>query len=51
MAILVAETFPEWGELFQAFVLAIIAVNQVVGPVLLQKFLIGSGEAGKKGGD
>lgn len=49
MVIVVADTFPEWGDLFQAFVLAIIAVNQIFGPILLQRFLVGSGEAGKKG--
>ncbi len=51
MAIVVAENFPEWGGIFQAFVLAIIAVNQVIGPVLLQRFLVVTGEAGKKGAD
>jgi len=48
MAIVVAEAFPEWGGLFQAFVLAIIAVNQIIGPILLQKFLMKTGEVGMK---
>jgi hypothetical protein len=48
MAIVVGETFPGWGEEFKALVLAVIALNQVIGPILLQKFLIKSGEAGRR---
>ncbi|MGD2245439.1 MAG: cation:proton antiporter [Candidatus Aminicenantes bacterium] len=51
MAVTVEESFPTWGGEFKALVLAIIAINQVVGPVLLQKFLSRSGDAGKKGLD
>ena len=48
MAIIIERTFPEWGGTFKAIVLAVIALNQIVGPILLQKFLIRSGEAGQK---
>lgn len=48
MAIVIEESFPGWGGEFKTLVLAVIALNQIVGPVLLQRFLIRSGEAGKK---
>ncbi len=48
MAIVVGETFSGWGEAFKALILAVIALNQVIGPVLLQKFLIKSGETGRR---
>jgi len=48
MAIIVQKTFPQWGETFMALVLAVIAINQVVGPVFFQKLLIRMKEAGKK---
>ena len=48
MAIEVEEALPVWGQTFKALILAVIALNQVIGPVLLQKFLIKSGEAGHK---
>lgn len=44
MAIVVQESFPGWGDIFKTLVLAVIALNQVIGPILLQKFLIKSGE-------
>jgi Kef-type K+ transport system membrane component KefB len=48
LAILVEETFPEWGGVFLSLVLAIIAINQIIGPILLQKLLMKVHEAGKK---
>jgi len=48
MAIVIEKTFPDWGRDFKTLVLAIIAINQIVGPVLLQKLLYKVGEAGKK---
>ncbi len=48
MAIEVEKAFPGWGKTFKSLVLAVIALNQVIGPVLLQKFLLKSGEAGHK---
>lgn len=49
MAIVIEGTFPDWGGEFKALVLAIIAINQIIGPVLLQRLLIRVNEAGKKG--
>lgn len=48
MAVIIEETFPEWGGEFKALVLAIIAINQIIGPVLLQRLLVKVSEAGKK---
>ncbi len=48
MAIIIERTFPAWGGEFKALVLALIGINQIIGPVLLQRFLIKSGDAGKK---
>ena len=48
MAIIIEKTFPEWGGTFKTLVLAVIAINQIIGPILLQKLLIRSKEAGKK---
>lgn len=48
MAILIERTFPEWGAEFKALVLAIIAMNQVIGPVMLQRLLFRVNEAGKR---
>lgn len=49
MVVIIEETFPEWGGAFKALVLAFIAINQIIGPVLLQRLLVKVGEAGKKG--
>jgi hypothetical protein len=48
MAAVIERTFPEWGKEFKALVLAVIAINQIIGPVLLQRLLFKAGEAGKK---
>jgi len=48
MAVIVERTFPEWGGEFKALVLAIIAINQIIGPILLQRLLFKVDEAGKK---
>lgn len=48
MAVVVERTFPEWGSEFKALVLAIIAINQIIGPVMLQRLLYRVEEAGKK---
>ncbi len=49
MAIVIQDSFPDWGGEFMALVLAIIAINQIIGPVFLQKLLVKVKEAGKKG--
>jgi hypothetical protein len=48
MAIIIQDNFPNWGSEFMALVLAIIAINQIIGPVFLQRLLIRVNEAGKK---
>jgi Kef-type K+ transport system membrane component KefB len=48
IAIVIEKTFPDWGKDFKTLVLAIIAINQIIGPVLLQKLLFKVDEAGKK---
>jgi len=48
MAIIIERTFPSWGVEFKALVLALIGINQIIGPILLQRFLDNVGEAGKK---
>jgi len=48
MAIIIENTFPVWGGEFKALILAVIGLNQIVGPVLLQKFLLKTGETGQK---
>jgi len=48
MVIVVERAFPHWGLLFKTLILAIIAINQIIGPVMLQKLLLRSDEAGKK---
>ncbi|HDZ12508.1 MAG TPA: hypothetical protein ENH53_09830, partial [Bacteroidetes bacterium] len=45
LAILVERTFPGWGADFKTTILAIIAINQIVGPVLFKYALIKSGDA------
>lgn len=48
MAVVIENTFPEWGSEFKALILAFIAINQIIGPILLQRLLYKVGDAGKK---
>lgn len=48
LAVLVEKAIPFWEGEFLSLVIAIIAINQIIGPVLLQKLLIKVGEAGTK---
>lgn len=48
MAIVIQDNFPDWGSEFMALVLAIIAINQIIGPVFLQRLLVKVKETGKK---
>jgi len=48
MAIVIQDSFPDWGSQFMALVLAIIAINQIIGPVFLQRLLVKVKETGKK---
>lgn len=44
MIIVIDRNFPNWGDEFRAVMLAVIAINQIIGPVMLQRLLIKSGE-------
>ncbi len=48
MAIIIERAFPTWGVELKALVLALIGINQIIGPILLQNFLYTVDEAGKK---
>lgn len=48
MAVIVEKTFPAWGTEFKALVLAVIGINQIIGPILLQKLLFKMEEAGRR---
>jgi Kef-type K+ transport system membrane component KefB len=48
LAMLVERAFPSWEGKFMSLVVAVIAINQIIGPILLQKLLIKVKEAGKK---
>jgi len=48
LAVLVEKALPGWEGGFLSLVIAVIAINQIVGPVLLQKLLLKVGEAGAK---
>lgn len=41
---IVADTFPEWGMSFQTLVLAVVGINQILGPILFKLALKKSGE-------
>ncbi len=47
LALLFSRTFPEFGSAASALVLGIVAINEIVAPVLYRVALVKSGEAGK----
>ncbi|MFO7867444.1 MAG: cation:proton antiporter [Candidatus Aminicenantes bacterium] len=47
MIIVIDRNFPDWGDEFRTVMLAVIAINQIVGPIMLQRLLIKSGETGQ----
>ena len=48
LAELLARHFPTWGVGARALVLAVVTVNQILGPVLLRVALVKADEAGKR---
>ncbi len=44
MIIVIDRNFPNWGDEFRAVMLAMIAINQIIGPIMLQRLLVKSGE-------
>ncbi|MFP4473977.1 MAG: cation:proton antiporter [Desulfatibacillaceae bacterium] len=51
LAQLASRQFPEIGDILATIVLAVITINQIVGPVLLKVALSRVGDAGRKRGD
>ncbi|MCM2258013.1 MAG: cation:proton antiporter [Vicinamibacteria bacterium] len=47
LAAVVAGEFPSWGERVQAVVIGLVALHQVVGPVLFRRALEQAGEVGR----
>lgn len=48
MAVIIEREIPLWGTQLKALILAVIAINQVIGPIFLQRLLVKSGETGLK---
>ena len=51
MVTIAAEAFPEWGAEMKTLFVAMVAIHELGGPVLLQKGLEGAGEAGARDRD
>lgn len=47
----VGMSFPEWGRSFQTAIIAVVLVNQLVGPILFKVAVRKMGEAGKANSD
>ncbi len=45
---MVSETYPEWGHEFETIIIAIIVLNQIIGPPLFKWAIKYAGEAHKK---
>jgi trehalose 6-phosphate synthase len=50
LGVLVANEFPEWGTNLETLVVAVIALHDVVGPILFKAALAQTGEIGRAGG-
>jgi hypothetical protein len=51
LATVVRRAFPEWGVSLEAFVLAMIGVHEVIGPVLFRRALLRAGEEEVRNGE
>lgn len=49
MVIIIARAFPTWGDELQTLFVAMVAIHQIVGPVMLQYGLQRAGEVGRRG--
>jgi Kef-type K+ transport system membrane component KefB len=49
LAILIAREFPTWGLQVQSLMVALIAIHELIGPVLFRAALARAGEIGKMG--
>lgn len=48
MVVIAARAFPEWGEELRTLFVAMVAIHELVGPILLQYGLRKAGETGKR---
>lgn len=46
--VLVSRAFPEWGNTFRTIMLAVIAINQIIGPIALKVMLGLAGETAER---
>jgi hypothetical protein len=47
MVVIAARAFPQWADLFATLFVAMVAIHELAGPVLLQDGLRRAGEIGK----
>lgn len=47
LTLIAAQEFPEWGVPFQTLMVSLIAINQLVGPILFRNALARAGEIGR----
>ncbi|MEX2272733.1 MAG: cation:proton antiporter [Vicinamibacterales bacterium] len=50
LTLIAAQEFPTWGVPFQTLMVALIAINQLIGPVLFRNALARAGEIGQMDG-
>jgi trehalose 6-phosphate synthase len=50
LTILVAAEFPDWGRRFETMMVAIIALHELIGPILFKSALVKAGEVGRSAG-
>ena len=47
LTLIAAREFPEWGRSFQTLMVSLIAINQLIGPILFRNALARAGEIGR----
>lgn len=47
LSALLASRFPDWGEASRTLIVAIVALNEIIGPILLKSALVRTGEVGR----
>ena len=50
LTVLVSTEFPEWGGRFETLMVAIIALHELIGPILFKSALVSAGEVGRSAG-
>jgi Kef-type K+ transport system membrane component KefB len=50
LTLIAAQEFPEWGASFQTLMVSLIAINQLIGPILFRNALARAGEIGRMDG-